>query len=194
MASSRERWLLSGVCAVALSIGCSQGQGEGALTGTLTVGDCGLAGAAFDLQPDYFTAEIVDELLDIRIQSSSDLDIYTDGLHLLVHDVSAVRRSMLGTPLAIGGPDAPVTATLYLNETCPAGRRAVPRLLESTGGSIVFEALYAPSVDGGSERAIRAQIPQITLQDPGMPDERFGAVSGWFSFFYQRGRPSQRYP
>lgn len=199
MASSRERWLVSGVVAVTLGLGCSQGQGEGALSGTLTVADCGLHDAAFDLQPDFFSGEIVDKLLEIRVQSGSDLDVYSDGLHLLVRDVNAVS-AMLGTPLAIGGEDAPVSATLYLNEKCPGSRRDVPRVLVATSGSIVFDAIYAPAIDDG-ERSIRVPSPaglQLTFgpdpaADPDLP-ERSGSLSGWFSFFYQRGRPSQRYP
>lgn len=199
MASSPERWLVSGAIAVAVSVGCSQGQGEGALTGTLTVADCGLSAAPFDLQPTFFSGEIVDQLLAIRVQSGSDLEVYSDGLHLLVHDVADVR-AMLGVPLAIGGEGAPVSATLFLNNTCPPGRRDVPRVLVATGGSITFDAIYAPAIDEG-ERAIRVLAPdslQLSFApdpaaDPDLP-ERSGNLSGWFSFFYQRGRPSQRYP
>ena len=192
MVSSRERWVVFGASVIALGVGCSQGQGDGALTGTITIADCGLAAASYDLQPTFFSAEVVDDLLEIRVQRSSDFDIYSDGLHLLVHHLSEVKRS-LGTPLALGGEDAPVTATLYLNDTCRAGRHDVPRVLGAVGGTIVFESIYAPAVDA-SDRAIRAQIPQITLQDPGLPDSRFGTVTGWVTFFYQRGRPSQRFP
>jgi len=201
VASSLDRRVCSRVAAVTVvalgllapEAGCSQGQGEGALTGTLTVADCDLHAEAFDLQPDYFSAEPVDDILEIRLQSGSDIDIYSDGLRIFIRDVSDISQSMLGVPLAIGDEASPISATLYLNESCRAGRRDVPRVLSSTTGTIVFDAIYAQNVDSG-QRAIRAQIPQIDLVDSTSPDDRFGTVTGWFSFFYQRGRPSQRYP
>ncbi len=76
---------------LSLTTGCSfVGEGEGEVTSAaLGVPDCwqGL----YDLEPDFFAAVPYRDTLQIRIQRGSDLEEVSDGVAVLVNEVSAVR-------------------------------------------------------------------------------------------------------
>jgi len=78
--------------------GCTLvGQGEGRVcagtknecNGELSIKDCW--SGPYDLQPDFFAAAPFRDTMQIRIQRSSDLHEVSDGLAVLVNEVSAIR-------------------------------------------------------------------------------------------------------
>jgi hypothetical protein len=162
--------------------GCSLGQGQGAVTGTLNVPDC-WAGH-FDLHPDFFAAvpgggpngvKAPTTSLELRIQNGGDFETFSDGLVIDVDDVGQVR-GLLGTPLVVGlspsvvPPGVPVTpvanptivhAALYLDRTCRTQHDALYALDAVT---ITDEACDRP--DGG-EPPLPCGAPATASPDGG---------------------------
>jgi hypothetical protein len=123
---------------VALAPACSQGEGDGSITGYLNVPNCW--SGPFDLNPDFFAAAPYREGLQLRIQSGSDFESFSDGLNILLYDINQVRPDpgagfpgRYGQALAVslppevtppGIPLKPtstpplVTMTLYLQKSC----------------------------------------------------------------------------
>ncbi len=117
---------------------CSLGTGTGTVTGTLDVTECWSGG--FNLQPDFFAAVPYRSQVLFRIQSGGDYEAFSDGITVLVDDVSTIRANFLGKPLevalppAVVAPGVPVVAdpnpplvhfALYLQRAC---RLATPAL------------------------------------------------------------------
>jgi len=116
---------------VALVSSCSLGSGSGTVTGTLDVPDCWSGN--FNLQPDFFAAVPYRSQVIFRVQSGGDYEAFSDGITVLVDDVSAIRGGLLGKPLdvslppAVVPPGTPVVAdpnpplvhfALYLQRAC----------------------------------------------------------------------------
>jgi hypothetical protein len=117
---------------------CSQGEGGGDVVGTLNVKNCWTG--KFALDPDFFAADPYREALHLRIQNGSDFESFSDGLSILIHDITQIRPDAstsspgkYGQPLEValppevtppGVPVAPdpspalVTMTLYLQRSC----------------------------------------------------------------------------
>ena len=208
MASSRNplaflaRCIAPLLCAGAVLLGtgagilaCNPGTGIGALTGTVTVADCELVDAPFDLDPDFFIAEGVLGGLHMRIQHGSDLPLRSDGFWIDVLSSRAVLDLGLGTPIpvATGSRTDAVKVSLYLNASCPVLRHEAPAVLEGVGGTITFTRIYDPAADD-SEPNIVGTFDAVEFIDPARPTTRHATVSGNFDFIYNRGRPAQRYP
>lgn len=124
--------------AIAAAPGCSQGQGEGRITGTLNVPGCW--SGKFELSPDFFAGEPFKDSLQIRIQSGSDFQTFSDGLSITLYDIASVRPDpannqpgRYGQALAVSLPPevtppgvpvkpdpdpAPTSLTLYLQRSC----------------------------------------------------------------------------
>jgi hypothetical protein len=134
--------------AIAFAPACSQGQGNGSVTGVLNVPDCW--SGAFNLHPNFFAAVPstnsigvqATTAVQIRIQNGSDTAGFSDGLLISVDDAGEVlgspvngmsRPSLLGEPLVVSQPvgvtppgvpvkaqaNPPIVhANLYLNHTC----------------------------------------------------------------------------
>jgi hypothetical protein len=173
---------------------CNPGAGQGAIEGTLTVFDCGLDGP-YSLAPDFFTAEGVLDGLSIRAQRGSDLVVYSDGLFVEVLDATFISRERLGLPLRVSTSTSRETArvSMYLNATCPFGRRERPVVLTGVSGTVTFEDVYVPTSDDATPRIV-LRLEDVRLTDSGAPTTRFGIVHGWIDLVYNRGRPAQRYP
>ena len=173
---------------------CNPGAGVGEVRGVVTVGDCGLVDAPFDLAPDFFVAEGQHGGLHLRIQRGSDLPLRSDGLWIDVLSSGALLEAGLGTPVpvAAGSREDAVKVSLYLNATCPAERSERPVLLEGVGGAVTFSELYDPDADGPP--AIVGTLDEVVLIDPAAPEARRATLSGSFDFLYNRGRPAQRFP
>lgn len=192
MASSRNRTASLLSCMVLW--GCSVGSGEGEVQGTVNAPSCELDMADYDLDPTFFGADPVEELLEIRIQRGSDLEAYSDGLGILVRDAKRVRAELIGIPIELTGEaDALVQMSFYLNETCPPDRRTGPVHYEAVAGLIVFENIYAPTLTEDDVETA-ARFNDVSFVDPESPDERHARLSGRFRFLYTRGRPAQRFP
>jgi hypothetical protein len=185
--------------ALSASIGCAVGEGQGAIGGEVTASDfCGLEGADYQLQPSLFTAEVTENQLNLRVQRGSAIEQAADGLIIHVADIDEVKRQRLGLPIPVERDwSGLVQMVLYLNETCEAGfpseHRRRPVVMEAVSGSVRFDAIYAPDIDPGST-GIEAELVDVEFVDPTMPDLRRARLDGWFSFFYQRGSPAQRFP
>lgn len=168
------------------------GHGEGDVTGVVAIAGCRREGP-YDLNPSSFFAQAPEQLLQIRIQRGSDLDIRSDGLAVLVQDAALVKRTALGQWLLVGGDEQPVVdLTLYLNESCPAERDKTPVTLSAVAGMIRFDAIYAPKVNKDSVR-ITAEFQQVRFEDP-RNEQRWALLDGNFDFLYVRGSPAQRFP
>ncbi|HEY8430496.1 MAG TPA: hypothetical protein VIL20_19080 [Sandaracinaceae bacterium] len=182
-----------------LFAGCSVGGGDGEIAGHVVAADfCGLDDPAYELHPSFFTGQVTGTALDMRVQRGSALEQFADGLFIHVRDTNEVRRQRIGLPIPIDGTSRSlVQIVFYLNETCEAGfpnehrRRAV--VLEAVSGTITFDAIYAPDIDPGAT-GIEAELADVVFVDAAAPEERHATLSGWFSFFYQRGSPAQRFP
>ncbi len=117
---------------------CSQGEGDGSITGTLNVPDCWTGG--FNLGPDFFAATPYRNQLQLRIQNGSDFESFSDGLEILVTDITQIRPDPstsspgkygqaldVALPPGVTTPGVPVkpdpnpalvSLTLYLGMSC----------------------------------------------------------------------------
>ncbi len=177
------------------------GHGDGEVEGTVSIEGCRPEGP-YQLRPTVFFAETAEQVLKLRIQRGSDIEVYSDGIGVLVEDAALVRREYLGQAIPVGerllsdgGEDrnAPhVDVTLFLNESCPAERTRTPVTMSAVSGTIRFASIYAPRVDKDEVR-IAADMENVRFEDPRV-DDRWAVLNGRFDFLYVRGSPAQRFP
>lgn len=200
MASSRERARRFGIARRVSALGfalvaasaCSVGHGEGELYGTVEVPSCRIP-ARYELNPTAFFAQSIEQLLRIRVQRGSDLEVRSDGIAILVENAALVKREYLGQDLDLTPESEPrISVSVYLNESCPPGRKHTPVVLAAVGGAIKFDEIYAPEVDEDDVQ-IRAELKSVRFEDPRNPERR-AELSGYFDFLYVRGSPAQRFP
>ncbi len=189
---------------------CSVGQGQGWARGSVLVQDCMIGIPSYDLAPDFFVADFIEEpatlvglrrrAVTLRVQRGSYSEDTSDGVAIFIRDVDEIHSSLIGTPISIGTtPVRPlVTMTLYLGATCPSGHPTsdyfiVPATLGAVSGQITFTSVYAPNIPG-SALEFAAHFEGVRFESVDTPDERNATLDGQFSFFYQRGRPAQRFP
>jgi hypothetical protein len=189
VASSRE-FVVPTVLGLALA--CSTGHGEGELHGEVHVPGC-TATTSYELRPTAFFAQTTENLLRIRVQRGSDLEVRSDGIAVLVEDANKVKRDYLNQDLAVApGNDPRVDVSVFLNESCPPGRSETPFVLSAVSGTIVFDHIYAPEVSK-DDVEIRAELTNVRFEDP-RNSARYALLSGYFDFLYTRGSPAQRFP
>ncbi len=177
-----------------LLVGCSVGGGEGQVEGIVNAPDCDLEMKRYELDPTFFGADPVEEMLEIRIQHGSDLEAFSDGLGVLVRDAAMVRGTLIGVPIELTDEAEPlVQMSFYLNETCRPDRRSLPVNYVATSGFVVFENIYAPRLTE-DDVEIAARFTDVLFVDPSEPEERNATLSGRFRFLHTRGRPAQRFP
>lgn len=209
------------IAALALALaGCSLGQGEGQVySEKLYAKDCWFD--EYDLGPDFFAAVPFRDTQQIRVQRGSDLEEVSDGLLVLVDDTAKIR-STLGQPLCVSLPpevrppgspigsdpgqgcgDAPlVHMALYLQRSCHNQNI----VLYSIGGHITFQHLFDgdPNEPSAEEKYTAATFDDVMVGDPRdvklgdkayeIPQEKQSKLSGFFRFYFQRGRPGQPFP
>jgi hypothetical protein len=195
--SSRERtraeFAPALICLLAFSLAalsCSTGHGEGDVSGQAEIPHC--FDGTYDLGPTAFFGQAIEQLLRIRIQRGSDLEVRSDGLVVLVEDANLVKREYLNKDIDLAGEVPRIDLTMYLNDSCPPGRDRTPVVLPAVSGTIRFESIFAPQIDG-NQVEITAQLSKVHFQDPRTP-LRFMDLSGNFDFLYVRGSPAQRFP
>lgn len=261
---SRRGVLSRAICASAIALGlastapaCSQGEGEGRISGTLNVPNCWTG--AFELKSDFFAANPYRDTMLLRIQSGSDFQNFSDGLTILINDITKIRPDKSksfpgrygealavdlppevtppGTPVEANPNPAPVSMALYLQRSCRTqtvslhavdsvtlpedGTCTAPSVVggdpsqgcapdkeaaagTGTGKSVIAFTSVANgrvSEETAAER-LNAGCFDIYLADPrdstpggqGPPPICRGHIRGRFSFFYERGRPSQPFP
>lgn len=201
------RRFLPALGVLALGAACSVGNGSGSVSGEIRDLDCELETQAFSLDPTFFSADVVEDRgsregeerkrLTLRVQRGSFRESDSDGLTIFIADANALA-GMLGTPIPISSEDsAPLQMTLYLGETCVSGYPVDPRqkasIIEAQEGTIVFDAIYAPDIDGGATE-IAFHFENVVFFDDMFPEDRRATLSGEVEFFYQRGRPAQPFP
>ena len=210
----RRGALASTVLAGLLSTGCTfVGLGEGEVYSDRLVVDACWS-ESFDLQPDFFAAVPFRDVMQLRVQRGSDLQEFSDGVALLVNDVSAIRNEQLGTPLRIGiapelldeiapgGPAAlvpPVSLALYLQFSCH-NQNVV---LYGVDGTITFNHLFSgdPNESVGADKLTEANF-EVRIADPRhmdretreVPEDKLSTLKGYFRFHFQRGKPGQPFP
>lgn len=199
---------------------CTTGQGEGSVTSDgLYIENCW--DGAFDLHPSFFGTTPFDNTQQIRIQRGDRLIEVSDGVELLVSDVSTIRANpgqavSLGLPVGVRPPGAPiivqqnpplVSLTLYLYNTCHVQNGAA----YSISGSVTFASLFsgdrnetnadARLTDATFEAVVanphdaRIGIDPITNEATvTYPAEKTSTLKGNFRFFFQRGVPAQPFP
>lgn len=191
--SSRELWRTVGAACFALCLSCSVGHGDGRLDGNLYIEGCRRAGA-YTLAPNAFFAQTAEKLLSLRVQRGGDIEVYSDGITVLIKDAALLKRDYLGTAIDLADGGAPgVSATAYFNETCPSRRDKVPAILKAVSGTITFAAVYAPKVNEDDVR-ITARLEQARFEDGEDPEARWAELTGEFDFLYVRGSPAQHFP
>jgi hypothetical protein len=190
------------------------GEGRGQVSSErLYIEDCW--DGPFRLNPTFFGANPYRDSLLIRIQRGDDIREVSDGLVVMVDDVSLIRENHLGEPLLVGLPpgvsppgapvpdpllpsvsEAPrVSLALYLHNSCHSQNGTV----YSIGGSIVFDALFSadPNESNADDRFTDAHF-EVEFADPrdrtSQGIANASAVTGEFSFFFQRGQPAQPFP
>jgi hypothetical protein len=134
------RWVIRGAGCIALGLiatavspGCSLGQGQGSVTGTLNIPLCW--SGSFNLDPTFFAAVPYNSAgtdaaanapgavssLEIRIQHGTTYESFSDGIFILVDNVHAIRGdppypSEIGKPLRLAlspeivAPGVPIPA------------------------------------------------------------------------------------
>jgi hypothetical protein len=128
---------VSALVAVALP-SCSQGEGAGQVAGTLNVPNCWTG--PFDLSADFLAGVPYRETLQLRIQSGSDFESFSDGISILLSDINKVRPDPAskfagrygqplvvdlppsvtppGVPIKVKADPAIVSLSLYLQKSC----------------------------------------------------------------------------
>jgi hypothetical protein len=191
---------------------CTGGQGVGQVRSDhLYVSGCW--NGAFDLSPDFFGANPDQGAsLMIRVQRGDNIEDVSDGLDVLVNDLQTVRTELntdvpVGMPRGVSPPGVPiafnpdppkVSLSLYLHNTCHQQNGTI----YSVSGTIRFTHLFSGDLNEGSseDRRTDASFTDVAFADPrelaAAGDAAAAAavtsmVSGNFSFFFQRGQPSQ---
>ncbi len=203
------RALLALLCCSCAVVGSGEGQVH---SDQLIAQDCWHG--AYDLNPDFFAAVPYRNTLLIRVQRGSDLAEVSDGVEVLVNDVTGIRQTQLETPITIGlaprllnkiapgvaqGAPPLVNLALYLQYSCHNQNDA----LYAMSGTITFHSLFSgdPNEAVGSEKLTDATF-DVTVADPrdaipgklDIPPEKTSRVTGNFKFHFQRGQPGQPFP
>jgi hypothetical protein len=120
----------------AMAPACSLGAGEGHISGTLDVPDCW--SGSFDMSPDFFGAVPYRNELELRIQSGGDYETFSDGVQILIDDITKIRPGGgkaglydvpldVDLPVGVRPPGVPIEPdpnpanvhlALYLTRTC----------------------------------------------------------------------------
>lgn len=175
------------------SVACSVGHGSGDIDGTVYFAGCRREGP-YALAPNAFFAETAEQLLSLRVQRGGNVEVFSDGISIMVRDAALVKTRYLGVEIDLAAEPKPlVEATAFFNDTCPSERDRIPVLLEAVSGTVRFDAIYAPQIDKKAVR-ITAQLNSVRFEDPERPEERWAELSGSFDFLYVRGSPAQHFP
>jgi hypothetical protein len=210
------------VCFVAAwsVLGCSIGEGNGSIESEqLFMADCW--DGPFNLQPTFFGANSFpsQDSMIIRVQRGERGTEVSDGVMIVVNDVSEIRETLIGERVTIGlpsgvtppgipvrsVPDPPKAGlSLYLYETCHVQNGAV----YAYDGWIEFESLFSGdrnetnAEDRLTQATFEAKVADPREMDydadgnPSPNDDagRSSTVTGNFSFYFHRGVPAQPFP
>ena len=158
---------------------CSQGEGEGRISGTLNAPNCWTGG--FELSPDFFAAVPYRQGMILRIQSGSDFQNFSDGMTILLYDIEKIRpdpakayagryRQPLkvdlppevtppGTPVPPDPDPALVSIALYLQRSCRTQTvtlQAVEEVTLPNDGTCTVPAMKGGDPAGGCDPNVEA--------------------------------------
>lgn len=137
----------------ALLAGCTTGEGTGWVRSNRLVAENCWDGP-FDLGPTFFASDPFQDTQQIRVQRGDNIVGVSDGVILVVNNVSKIRTTLRETPIPLGLPigvtppglprrvsqDPPlVSLSLYLNDSCHNQNPTV----FSVGGTITFHKLFS---------------------------------------------------
>lgn len=185
-------WISCILCTLGiLAAGCAKNNGEGSAVGQVWAPECGLDGADYSLNPDFFAMQPSTsvEIIDIVVQRGSDVKSYSDGISVFIREPELLKETMLGVDIPFGGLEPPVEMTFYLNASCP-GIARLPVVYGAVSGTIRFDELYVPWLSNATKETI-AVFTNVELVDRQDPDERRAVLDGNFSFLFERGLPHQ---
>lgn len=144
---------LPGAIAALSLFGCGAGEGSGTVdSDDLYVENCWRG--PFHLGPTFFASDPFADTQQIRVQRGQRMVSVSDGVLLVVNDVSRIRADQLdtdiplGLPVGVRPPGFPLrvepvppeaSLTLYLYDTCHLQNGA----LHSVRGSIRFKSLFS---------------------------------------------------
>lgn len=219
----RGRWLhasfaLAALGALVAAASCvSVGEGTGdVVSEQLYARDCW--DLRFDLKPDFFAAVPFRDTMHIRVQRGDDLLEFSDGVVVLVDDVSYVREHLgepleVTLPVGVSPPGVPV-GTLCGQTSCTSEVHVALYLLDSchsqnvvlyaTSGTVTFNEIFSgdPNEKEAAEKLTDAEF-SVTIGDPRdivLEGEDAGTIpnqselTGNFRFYFQRGQPAQPFP
>jgi len=198
---------------------CSLGEGEGEVSSDfLYAVSCWKD--RYDMGPDFFAAEPFRNTMQIRVQHGSDLKEVSDGLVILVNDVSSIRENHRGQAIPVslppgvappgvpvgeqcGGeacPDPTVHVALYLLASCHNQNT----VLYGLSGTVTFDELFSGDENErtGSDKLTDATFDvmvgdprdaPLTGEDAGIVPNQ-SHLQGRFRFFFERGQPAQPFP
>jgi hypothetical protein len=176
---------------VATFASCSLGEGSGSVSGTLDVPNCW--SGPFDLQPSFFAAVPYQDTLELRLQNGPDYEAFSDGVEILIDDLSTIRGDSthpglygdaltVSLPVGVAVPGVPISAnadpstvhlTLYLGKTCQTQDVAL-YALESV--SLNKDGNCDPRSDAG-EPDVVCPGSSLGLADAGAPSDGSAGVS-----------------
>lgn len=171
--------IVSAIVAGASTPACSQGEGDGQISGTLSVPGCWTG--PFELDPDFFAAVPYRETMQLRIQNGSDFETFADGVSILVYDIGKVRPdpdagfsgrykepltvslppevTPPGVPVKPNANPAPVSLTLYLQKSCRTQGVTLHAMEEVTladDGTCVAKAMPGADPTSGCDPNVEA--------------------------------------
>lgn len=209
--------LFASLFVLPICMGCSLGQGEGDVkSDALFVQDCWFG--EYDLQPDFFAADPYRETMTMRVQRGTDIQEVSDGLSILVQDVTVLRNEWLDKPLKVTLPPGilppgatfpspppenqpTVNVALYLQRSC----HNQTSVLYGVSGSVTFHSLFSgdPNEDEAADKFTNAEF-SVRMGDPRdvpigkpadeIPADRQSLVTGFLRFYFERGQPGQPFP
>ena len=161
MAASSLRLCALLLWALVLASGCAKGSCDARASGQVWAPSCGLEGEPFDVRPDFCASQpsASVEIIDLVVQRGSDLKTFSDGISIFIREPEALKESLLGTEIELGGLEAPIEMTLYLNATCPGVARVIT--YGAVSGTIQFDELFVPWVDNATQET-RATFTNVT--------------------------------
>jgi hypothetical protein len=206
------------VATAGFAASCSLGDGTGAVkSASLNAPDCWEG--EYDLKPDFFAAQPYQNAVYIRVQRGSDQQGVSDGILILVDDVTDAIENHLGQPMDVTLPegvappgvvpgslcgdscsDKGVHLTFYLLHSCFNENM----VLYGVSGTITFDHLFngnqnesdaAKKLTEGEFDVMVGDPQDIVTSGPDkgtIPGQ--SELTGRFRFYFQRGQPAQPFP
>lgn len=173
--------------------GCKLGGGEGQAAGLVWAEDCGFDGDPYRLDPTFFGADPSErvDVVDIAVQRGAGPLDRRDRIAVNVGAAEEIKTTLLGMDIDLSDRAGPVRMIFSLFDTC-GNPNGLAVSYEAVSGTIRFDELFVPWID--DNREVTAVFDNVEFVDHANPTERRAVLSGDFTFFATRGRPTQLFP